>query len=191
MSGWRRGLTIAAVALVLLVAASLLLQVLPDDTDLVGEPHRVEAGVGDEVDLRESRVSVERVTGSVELDDAGDLRVSPGRWVLVEYVVTATEVNTHPELVETVDAAGRTWNEYGRGEISCTAGPPDVPVACAALFEVPADAVPTLALQLASTGDPRFDVLAEIDLGLTAADAAAYADAEPLVVPTATVGAVS
>lgn len=191
MSGWRRRLTTAGVTLVLLAAASLVLRALPDDTDLVGEPYRVEAGVGDEVDLRESRVSVERVTGSVELDDAGDLLVSPGRWVLVEYVVTATEVNTDPQLVETVDAAGRTWDQSGRGQISCIDGPPDVPVACAALFEVPADAVPTLALRLASTGDPRFDVLAEIDLGLTADDAAAYVEAEPLVLPPATVGAVS
>jgi len=187
MNGWPRRLVTTAVAVALLVAGSLLLRVLPDDEDLVAEPHVVEAEVGDTVDLRESRVSVERVSGSTEVDD-GEVQVSPGRWVLVEYVVTASHTNTHPALVETTDDEGRLWNQTGRGQVSCTAGPPGVPVACSALFEVPADAVPTLRLRLASTSDPRFDVLAEIDLGLTADDAAAYASAEPLVVPDPTVG---
>lgn len=183
-----RRLVTAAVALALLVAGSLLLRVLPDEEDLVAEPHRVEAVVGETVDLRESRVRVDRVSGSTEVGEPDDLQVSTGRWVLVEYVVTATGTNSHPALVELTDAEGRTWNQTGRGEVSCTAGPPDVPVSCAALFEVPPDAVPTLSLRLASTSDPRFDVLAEVDLGLSAADAEAYAAADPLVLPTVTVG---
>ncbi|MGZ5403857.1 MAG: hypothetical protein ACXWDL_04355 [Nocardioides sp.] len=187
MSTRWRWLVTTVVAAALLVAGSLLLRVLPDDEDRVAEPHVVQAAIGDTVDLRESRVRIERVSGSTEVDD-GEVQVSPGRWVLVEYVVEATDANTHPALVETTDAAGRMWNQTGRGQVSCTAGPPDVPVSCSALFEVPADAVPTLRLRLASTSDPRFDVLAEIDLGLTADDAAAYAAAEPLVVPDPTVG---
>lgn len=188
MSTRWRWLVTTVVAVAMLAAGSLLLRVVPDDEDLVAEPYVVEAAIGDTVDLRESRVRVERVSGSTEVDDDGEVQVSPGRWVLVEYVVEATTTNAHPALVETVDADGRVWNQLGRGEVSCLAGPPDVPVSCAALFEVPTDALPTLHLRLASTPDPRFDVLAEIDLGLTGEDAVDYASADPLVVPAATVG---
>ena len=54
---------------------------------------------------------------------------------------------------------------------------------------MPPDALPTLRVRLARLSkDTRFDALAEIDLGLTSADAEAFRTAPTFAVPLPTLG---
>ena len=59
----------------------------------------------------------------------------------------------------------------------------------AAYFEVPLDALPSLRLHLARESlDTRYDVMADVDLGRTAADADDFAGAPPIDMPTPSLG---
>jgi len=181
-------LGVALVGLVLLGAGTLLDGWLPDgEKDPAAAPHVRQVEVGEPADLRTMQVQVERVRVSRELDESGTELLSPGVWVLVEYTVVATRENTSVGFVELRDG-GRVWSLVGRNGDTCQAGPPGVPVSCAAYFEVPPDALDGLRLRLARDfSEQRFDALAEVDLGLTDQDAALPAGAPALEVPGSTI----
>jgi hypothetical protein len=87
------------------------------------------------------------------------------------------------------DAEDRTWGLVGRNANACLESPPGLTAHCTVFLEVPPDALPTLRLRLARlSSDTRFDAMAEIDLGLTADDAEAFADAPTYAVPLPTLG---
>lgn len=178
------------VALVLLVAGSVLQDWLPGEhDDPVSTPHLRTADVGETVDLRTADLTVDEVTGTSTLLEFGNEQVSPGVWVVATYTLVAKQENTTIGFVEGTDAEGRVWGMDGRNTNICTDSPPGVEVHCVVSLEVPVDAVPTLHLRMArESRDTRYDVIAEIDLGLTADDARAFAGAEPLELPAATVG---
>lgn len=190
--GWRRGVAVGVVALGLLAAGSKLHSWLPGEHDDPASQAFVRTGgMGDEIDLRTATVTVKEVAGSGTVDDFGTEMVSPGVWVAAYYTVVAKEENTEVTFAELVDDAGRVWGLVGRNANECEASPPGLAAHCFVHFEVPPDAVPSLRLRLARGsryGDDVYDVIAEVDLGLTAADADAFEDAKPLDLPGATLG---
>lgn len=181
---------VVLVGLVLLAAATLLDGWLPDDTsDPVADPFVRAAGVGEPVELRTVTLEVESVRGAGTIDRFGSVLRSPGVWIVVEYTVTAKDENAAINFAEARDDAGRVWSlNHGRGENTCLQAPPGVPNGCVALFEVPADAIPSVRLRLAPTLEQRFDAVADIDLGLTADDAEEFAATTGLEVPGTTLG---
>lgn len=188
--GWKHGLGVGLAALALLAAGSHLQRWLPSDDDDPGsEPYLRAGAVGDAVDIRTGTVTVESVAGSRTVEEYGSELVSPGVWVLARYTVVADRENTPITFAELHDGEGRTWKTSGRNVNSCLAGPPGVQTHCSAYFEVPVEALSTLRLQLArESRDTRYDVVADVDLGLSAADAQAFLEAPPLEVPTPSVG---
>lgn len=190
MRGVGRSLGTGVVALALLAAGAGLREWLPaDDDDPGAEPHVVRGEVGDVLDLRTATLRVDEVSGSTRVSSYGDELVSPGLWVLVRYTVEAVEENTAITFAELADAEGRTWGLVGRNENRCTDSPPGLPAHCAAAFEVPVDALPTLVVRLArQSRDTRFDALAEVDLGLTAEHAWVFGEAAPLELPDPVLG---
>lgn len=183
-------LGVGLVALVLLAAATLLDGWLPGDTDDPGaDPFVRAAALGEPVDLRTARVQVDAVRVSKTLLSFGTELLSPGVWVLIELTTEATRENTGVRFAELRDDAGRVWSLTGRSQNVCSEGPPGVPVGCATYFEVPPDALDGLRLRLAREPfEQRYDVVAEVDLGLTDRDAEAAAGAPPLEVPGTTLG---
>jgi hypothetical protein len=183
-------LGVGLVALALLAAATLLDGWLPGDTDDPGaDPFVRPTGIGESVDLRTARVQVDSVRVSKVLLDFGTELRSPGVWVLIELTAEATREDTGVRFAELRDDEGRVWSLTGRSKNLCTGGPPGVPVGCAVYFEVPPDALDGLRLRLAREPfEQRYDVVAEVDLGLTDEDAAAAAGAPALEVPDTTLG---
>lgn len=178
------------VALLLLAGGSALQSWLPGEhDDPASEPHVRTASVGETVDLRTTDLTVEEVVGSPRLLEFGAEKVSPGLWIVVTYTTVARTENTSISFVEAVDGRGRTWGMVGRSTNSCPDGPPGVPTRCVAVLEVPPDALPTLVLRLArESADIRYDVVAEVDLGLTEEDAEELGSREPIEVPSTGLG---
>lgn len=190
-SGRWHALGVGLIGLGFLLAASALDGWLPEAIeDPAADPHVRQVGIGERADLRTVEVSVERVRGSRTIDDFGSELVSPGVWLLVEYTVVATRENTGVGFVELRDDDGRVWSEgVGRNDNVCPTGPPGVPVSCAAYLEVPLDALESLRMLLARDAfEQRFDALAEVDLGLTDADAREFAEAPMLEIPGPVLG---
>ncbi len=190
MTTWQRVIATGAVCLGLLAAGSALQGWLPDDdADPGAEPHVRTGGVGDAIDLRTATVTVDEVLGTTRVEQFGSEAVSPGLWVVVRYTVVPEAENASVTFAELADGDGRVWGLVGRNANACTAGPPGLAVHCTAYLEVPPDAFPTLRLRLArQSRDLRFDAVAEIDLGLTDADAEAFATAPAYAVPLPTLG---
>jgi hypothetical protein len=190
VNGHRRHLLgVGLVALVLLGLATLLDGRLPDeDADPGADAFLRTAAVGDRVDLRTMDVRVDAVRTTAALLRFGVEMRSPGVWVVVEYTVVATDENTSVAYAE-LRAGDRVWSLDGRSSNDCSAGPPGVQVGCVAYFEVPRDAVPDLRVWLArDVVELRYDAVADIDLGLTAANAEPGGSARPLEVPDTWLG---
>jgi hypothetical protein len=183
-------LGVGAAGLVLLGAATVVDGWLPDDTDDPGSDPFVRPGtVGEPVDLRTMTVQVDSVTGAPTLSEFGAEMPSPGLWVVVEYSVVPTSENTSVSLVELRDVTERVWSQVGRNSNDCSASPPGVTAGCVAYFEVPPEAVPGLRVRLARDAfELRYDAVADVDLGLTEADAARFAGTAPLEVPDTWLG---
>lgn len=174
----------------LLAAGSWVQGWVPDDEDDPGAaPHLRRGAVGEALDLRTATVTVDEVLGSTRVEEFGGELVSPGVWVVVRYTVVGTEENTSITFAEMRDDEGRVWGLEGRNSNDCVDSPPGLAAHCTVYVEVPPDALPTLSVRLARLSrDTRFDAVAEVDLGLTRADAATFAAAPTYVVPSATLG---
>ena len=189
-SGWPRGLAVGLAGLGLLVAGSQLQAWLPDEHDDPASEAFVRTGeVGDAIDIRTATVTVKEVAGSTTVDEFGTEMVTPGVWVAAYYTVVAEQENTTITFAELVDSEGRVWGLDGRNANACSPSPPGLAAHCFVHFEVPLDAVPSLRLRLArESSETRYDVIADVDLGLSAADADAFADADLLDLPGPTLG---
>lgn len=187
---WQHVLGTGLLGLGLLAAGSWVQGWVPDDEDDPGAaPHLRRGAVGDALDLRTATVTVDEVLGSTRVEQFGSELVSPGVWVVVRYTVVASEENTAITFAEMRDDEGRVWGLEGRNSNDCVDSPPGLAAHCTVYVEVPPDALPTLRVRLARLSrDTRFDAVAEVDLGLTRADAATFAAAPTYVVPTATLG---
>lgn len=187
---WRHAVGTGTVCLGLLVAGSFLQDWLPDDeADPAAEPHVRTGQVGETIDLRSAAVTVDEVLGTTRIEHQGDELVSPGVWVVVRFTVVPTEENASVTFAELADDDGRVWGIVGRNDVTCTPSPPGLAAHCSVHIEVPPDALPTLRVRLARlASETRFDAIAEVDLGLTRADAEEFADAPTYVIPPATLG---
>lgn len=181
---------VALVALLLLAAATSLNGWLPEDaSDAVADPFVRSAGVGETVDLRMITLEVDSVRGASSIDEFGTEETSPGVWVVVTYTVEAKRESSGIFSAEVRDDRGRVWDvSHGRGQNTCSPAPPGVRNGCVVVFEVPPDALPSLHLHLAPLLEQRYDAVADIDLGLTAEDAADFASVTGLEVPGTTLG---
>ena len=101
---------------------------------------------------------------------------SPGLWVVTKVTVTPTldaETLRHATFV---DGRERELSLGGRNELQCATAVPGVATECVVSFEVATDAAAGSHLRLArSAQDVRGDDMADVDLGITAAEARTWA----------------
>ncbi|GIG40058.1 hypothetical protein [Cellulomonas phragmiteti] len=143
-------------------------------------------GVGELVELRYARLTAGEPTGSTVLDtDDGTLLATPGVWLIVPVTVEAVGEPRSLAFAEVLGGDGRTYAVFTGGRSSFLPGTaqPGIPRYATLRVEVPPDAVPGARLRLGlDLKDQRRDDVADIDLGLTQADADAWAgDDTPVV----------
>jgi hypothetical protein len=137
------------------------------------------ATVGDPVALRYADVTVGEPVGSTVLDpDDGTLLATPGVWLVVPLTIEARGEPRALGFAELVGGDGRTYAVSTGARSSFLPGraQPGVPRYATLRVEVPVEAVPGARLRLGlERKDQRRDDVAEVDLGLTADDADAWA----------------
>lgn len=179
----------AAAVLAALAVGHVVTTAFPVD-DRVQAPF-VRPGVVDRpVELRYARVTAGEPSGSTVLDpDDGTLLATPGVWLTVPLRIEALGQPRSLGFAELLGGDGRTYTVFTGGRSSFLPGTaqPGVPHWATLRVELPPQAVPGARLRVGlELKDQRRDDLAEIDLGLTQADADAWAaDDTPLVAPAA------
>lgn len=168
-----------------LVVGHLVTEAFPV-SDGIEAPYVRHGEVGETVSLRYADVTASAPVGSTVLDPQdGTLLATPGVWLTVPLEVVAVGEPRRLSHAVVVGGDGRTYAtaSSGRSTFSTGAMQTGVPRWTTLRVELPVDAVPGARLQVAlSLWDQRADDLAEIDLGLTAADADAWAlDDTPVV----------
>ncbi|MGY4642717.1 hypothetical protein [Cellulomonas sp. URHB0016] len=137
------------------------------------------AVVGEPVDLRYARLTAGEPAGSTVLDpDDGSLLSTPGVWLTVPLTIEATgqprllgfaELRGGDGRTYAVSLGGRSWFLPGTAQ-------PGVPRYATLRVELPPEALAGSHLLIGLDGkDQRRDDVADIDLGLTRADADAWA----------------
>lgn len=188
----------AAVLLVAALATGRAVQGLMPSSDAASAPFERTGAVGSPVETRWGAVEVTSVSGSTRITDAfGTGRISAGVYVVVDWTYTAAGEPQIPAYVAIRDGEGRTFrtsierNPFSSGG----AAQPGVPRRLSAAIELPADAVAGAELVVAlpvNDEDHRRDDVAVVDLGLTAAEAEAWAASEePIEVAEPSDGALS
>lgn len=142
--------------------------------------------VGEPVDLRYARLTAGEPAGSTVLDPGlGQLLTTSGVWLTVPLTIEAVGQPRALGFAELVGGDGRTYAVFQSGRSSFLPGTaqPGIPRYATVSVEVPVEAVPGAHLRVAlNFEDRRRDDLADIDLGLTADDAEAWAaDDTPVV----------
>ncbi len=137
------------------------------------------ATVGVPVDLRYARLTAGEPSGSTVLDpDDGSLLATPGVWLAVPLTIEAVGQPRLLGFAELVGGDGRTYLVFTGGRSSFVPGTaqPGIPRYATLRVEVPPEALPGAVLRVGlEQKDQRRDDVAEIDLGLTQADADAWA----------------
>lgn len=145
--------------------------------------------VGQTVSLRYADVTVGEPTGSTVLDpDDGTLLATPGVWLVVPLTIEARGEPRALAFAELVGGDGRTYTLFtgGRSVFLPGTAQPGVPRYATLRVEVPPTALPGAHLRLGlDLDDQRRDDVADVDLGLTSADADAWAsDDTPVLAPS-------
>ncbi|WP_028046479.1 hypothetical protein [Cellulomonas sp. URHE0023] len=137
------------------------------------------AAVGEPVDLRYARLTVGSPRGSTVLDtDDGSVLTTPGVWLTVPLTIEASGQPRALGFAELLGGDGRTYRVFTGGRSSFLPGTaqPGVPRYATLRVEVPPGALPGAHLRIGlQPDDQRRDDVADIDLGLTTADADAWA----------------
>ncbi len=155
--------------------------------DRIGEPFVHAGEVGAEIDLRYARVTVGEPAGSTVADASGSLLATSGVWVLIPVTAVAEGEPRRLAYATVVGSDGRTYAANGmRSQLALGKATPGIPHYGAVLVELPADAAVGAHLQIAlDFWDQRADDMAEIDLGITAADVETWqATDDPVRVPS-------
>lgn len=136
-------------------------------------------GVGEPVELRYARLTAGEPSGSTVLDpDDGTLLSTPGVWLTVPLTIEATGQPRVFGFAELLGGDGRTYTVSTGDRSSFLSGTsqPGVPRYATLRVEVPPEALPGAHLRVGlDLMDQRRDDVADIDLGLTQADADAWA----------------
>ncbi|GEM_PF-825420 len=168
----------AAAVLAALAVGHVVTTAFPVD-DRVTASFLRPVAVGETAALRYADVTVGEPTGSTVLDpDDGTLLATPGVWLVVPVTIEARGEPRALGFAELLGGDGRTYAVATGARSSFLPGTAQPGVARYATLrvEVPADALPGARLRLGlEQKDQRRDDVAEIDLGLTAADADAWA----------------
>lgn len=145
-------------------------------------PYRVPVAIGEPAQLRYATVIAAEPTGSRLADVNGLVMESPGVWLAVEVDVVVRERTNALTHAVVVAEDGRRFEVRGaRSSFLTGALPPGIPVTVDVLVELPVEAAPGASLQLGLNPDERYDSLAVIDLGITAQEAAEWAESmEPV-----------
>lgn len=156
----------------------------------VAAPFVRAAAVGEPVELRYARITADEPAGSTVLDPLdGSLLATPGVWLTVPVTIEALGEPRTLAFAELIGGDGRSYRIFmgGRSQILAGTAQPGIPRYVTVFVEVPPDAVPGAHLRLGlDLFDQRRDDIADIDLGLTQADADAWAaDTTPLPAPPA------
>lgn len=174
----RHGLLTAILVVAALFVGSALAQFLPDPDAYRAAPYPVPGRIGDPVRLRTAEVTVTGVHPAKTIELYGQVSATTGVWVVVDITYEPLRETTllggsHPHLRAVDD---RLFGGLQPLTNNCGPAQPQLPVACQLPFEVPLDAVEGLRLVIPSEGDVTdSDAITDIDLGLTAQDADAYA----------------
>jgi hypothetical protein len=144
------------------------------------------AVVGEPVALRYARLTAGEPTGSTVLDnDDGTLLGTPGVWLTVPLTIEAVGQPRALGFAELVGGDGHSYMVFSGGRSWFLPGTAQPGVARYATLrvELPPEAVPGAHLRLGlDQRDQRRDDVADIDLGLTQADADAWASDDTPVV---------
>ena len=137
------------------------------------------AAVGEPVQLRYARLTAGEPVGSTVLDpDDGALLATPGVWLTVPLTIEATGQPRRLGFAEVLGGDGRTYtvSTGGRSGFLSGTAQPGVPRYATVRVELPAEALPGAHLRVGlEQKDQRRDDVADIDLGVTQADADAWA----------------
>ena len=137
------------------------------------------AVVGEPVELRYARLTAGDPAGSTVLDsDDGTLLATPGVWLTVPLTIEAIGQPRALGWAEVLGGDGRTYTVFtgGRSWFLPGTAQPGVPRYATLRVELPPAAVPGAHLRIGlEQKDQRRDDVADIDLGLTRADADAWA----------------
>ncbi|MCC2315234.1 hypothetical protein [Cellulomonas xiejunii] len=184
-----RTLGAAAAVLAALAVGHVVVTAFPVD-DRVEAPFVRSTTVGQPVDLRYARLTAAEPAGSTVLDQrlgpgGGTLLVTSGVWLTVPLTIEAVGQPRALAFAELLGGDGRTYTVFTSGRSSFLPGTaqPGIPRYATVSVEVPVEAVPGAHLRVGlDLEDQRLDDVADIDLGLTRADAEAWAaDDTPVV----------
>ena len=134
--------------------------------------------VGEPVELRYARLTADEPAGSTILDDGDALLVTSGVWLTVPLTIEATGQPRALGWAELLGGDGRTYMVFSGGRSVFLPGTaqPGIPRYVTLRVEVPPEAVPGAHLRIGlEQKDQRGEDVADIDLGLTRADAEAWA----------------
>jgi hypothetical protein len=167
-----------AAVLAALAVGHVMVTAFPVD-DRVSAPFVRTTAVGETVELRYARLTAGEPTGSTVVQPDPSTQLStPGVFVMVPLTIVATGQPRLISFAELVGGDGRTYTVSTSGRSSFLSGTaqPGVPRYATVVVELPPDALPGAHLRIGlSQDDQRGDDLADVDLGLTQADAEAWA----------------
>ncbi|GEK19753.1 DUF4352 domain-containing protein [Cellulomonas xylanilytica] len=163
-----------AAVLAALAVGHVVVTAFPVD-DRVSAPFVRPTVVGETVELRYASLTAGEPTGSTVLSPDTSTQLStPGVFLTVPLTIVATGQPRMISFAELRGGDGRTYTVFTSGRSSFLPGTaqPGVPRYATVSVELPPEAVPGAHLRIGlNQEDQRGDDLADIDLGLTQADA--------------------
>lgn len=186
--GWLRrtaGRIGAGLLVVATLAAGVEIIVRTPDSDHISRYFLRSGDVGERVEALDFAATVTSVRGGTAVvGDRGQELHTDGAWILVRIRVEALTEPQSLRFGAIYDRRGRTFEYAGRVDQLLDAEvQPGIPIEGEMIFEVPRDAVPDAHLRLfnALVGDPNYQTMVDVDLGLDEATLDAWiADPEPL-----------
>ena len=175
----------AGVLIIAALAAGRAVTTAYDDDTGLDRPYLVSGSLGRPVGLRYADVTATGVDGSTVVSPNLGMTTT-GVWLVIPLKIVTKGEPAQVRYAAVEDARGRIFLANGnRSQYSPGLAQPGVPRYASVLVELPADAVPGAHLRVALDSlDQRRDDMADIDLGLTQAQATEWASRkEKLQVP--------
>jgi hypothetical protein len=166
----------AGTLIIAALAAGRVVTTAYGSDDGLSGPFLVAGTVGRPVSLRYAEVTATDVQGSTLVATSPGMTTG-GVWLAVPVTIVTKGEPAEVRYAAVEDRHGRTFLANGtRSQFAPGVSQPGLPRYATVLVEVPKDAVEGAHLRIALDPlDQRRDDMADIDLGLTAADAAAWA----------------
>jgi hypothetical protein len=176
-SGYLRRAGTAGLILAALAAGRVVTGAFQAD-DSISAPFLRAGTIGKPVSLRYADVTAGHVDGSRCVSVETSILQTPGVFVVVPLTIVAKGKPVNLQYAALVDRQGRTFLATGsRSPFEPGTSQPGLARYASVVVEVPLEAVPGAHLRIALNSlDQRRDDMADIDLGLTAAQAAGWAD---------------